>query len=53
MNDTWDEFSDADVHVVDVIRAVKSGRCVEHDPTLFSDYNDEVSDYVHLIYCVD
>lgn len=53
MSDNWDEFSDADVHIVDVIRSVKSGRCVDYDPTLFSEYGDEVRDFAHFVYCVD
>lgn len=53
MSDNWDEFSDADVYIVDVIRSVKSGRCVDNDPTLFAEYGDEVGDFSQFDFCVE
>lgn len=51
MSDIWDEFSDADLHIVELIRAAKFGRCVEHDRHLFAEYNNEVSDYAQFTFC--
>ncbi len=51
MGETWEEFSDADVHIVELIRAAKSGRCVEHERWLFIDYWNEARDFEQFAVC--
>lgn len=53
MSDGWDEFNDADVHIVELIRSAKSARCVEVDRKLFFDYSNEVSDFANFAFCGD